>query len=374
MRVLVAVDKFKGTLRADQVVEAVARGWKAIRPGDKLVPFPVSDGGDGFGHLLAGHLRARMFSSGTQNAAHQSIRSEWWLDKKTGTAIVESATSIGLALLPRGKFHPFRLDTYGLGLVLRDVLKHSPKKILIGLGGSATNDGGFGMACALGWKFIDRKNKVMSSWTQLRSLKNIISPSPDFGLPEIIIASDCKNPLLGIRGATRIYGPQKGLRGKDLESAEANLSVLAVAFSKQFKSKHHLAPGAGAAGGLGFGILSFLRGKIASGFDLFSECSGFATSLKNSDLIISAEGSVDESSLMGKAVGEVISTAVKNKKPVVLLGGRVTLKEFSSQVVFAKGLTDLTSSERAMKNPKPYLELLSSLAALEVSSKLDSAK
>ncbi|MBL8995025.1 MAG: glycerate kinase, partial [Spirochaetia bacterium] len=361
MRVLVAVDKFKGTLRADEVTLAISRGWQKIRPKDQLIPFPISDGGDGFGELLSGHLGAKAHGAATQNAAHQKIHSKWWVHRKTGTAIVESAGSIGLALLPRGRYHPFELDTFGLGLVLRDVMRHSPKKILIGLGGSATNDGGFGMARALGWEFLDSRNHALTSWTQLHSLEKILRPKRMMSLPEIVIASDCKNPLLGPGGATRIYGPQKGLRGNELSIGDGNLSVLAKKFSRDFGKNLHLSAGAGAAGGLGFGILAFLNGRIESGFDLFSRYSGFENALKQAALVISAEGSVDDSSRMGKAVGEVLGAAVKNRKPLVLFGGRVMLRKFPKHVVFAKGLTDLTSAEKAMGNPKPYLELLSSL-------------
>lgn len=374
MRVLIAVDKFKGTLRADEVVKAVARGWRKIRPGDALVPFPVSDGGDGFGEILGAALGAGKYASTACDAARRKIRSHWWFDKKTGTAIVESASSIGLALLPRGRFHPFELDTFGLGLVLRDVLRHSPQKILIGLGGSATNDGGFGMARALGWKFLDRRGHELNAWTELGELIEIEAPKQDAALPEFVIASDCENPLLGPEGATSVYGPQKGLRKKDLAKAEANLARLAKVFQKQSGKQCHLKSGAGAAGGLGFGILGFLNGKVISGFKVFSEASNFQRALARSDLVISAEGSIDRSSLMGKAVGEVLKSSKRNRNPVVLLGGRASLEKFPAQVLFARGLTDLTNVKNAMKNPAPYLELLSSLAALEVSSKFDSEK
>lgn len=374
MRVLLAVDKFKGTLRADEVAEVIAHGWNAIRPKDKLIPFPVSDGGDGFGEILGRIRGAKRYVQSIRDAAGRKIKSHWWLDRKTKVAVIESASSIGLALLPRGRFHPFELDTTGLGMVLNEVLRHSPKKILIGLGGSATNDGGFGMARALGWRFLDRQGRELKVWTELGVLSKIQVPEKTGLLPEVIIASDCKNPFLGPKGATRIYGPQKGLRPKDLPVADSKLASLAKVFQKQFGKNHHETEGAGAAGGLGFGILGFLNGRIVSGFKVFSDASGFSEAIKKSDLVISAEGSIDASSLMGKAVGEVLKSAKMNRKPVVLLGGRVALKTFPAQVLFARGLTDLTSVEQAMSTPRPYLKLLGSLAALDVSFKLDSEK
>src|SRR5579871_4844392 len=146
LRILIAPDKFKGTLTAHQAAEHIALGWYAVRPDDKLELLPISDGGDGFGEVTAPLFSATARSTNTQDAAHRPCTAAWWWDAKNATAIVESARVIGLALLPPGEFHPFDLDTSGLAVVLRDAISAGASRLIIGIGGSATNDGGFGMA------------------------------------------------------------------------------------------------------------------------------------------------------------------------------------------------------------------------------------
>ena len=176
LRVLVVPDKFKGTLAAPVVARAIARGWHAARPKDLLQLLPMSDGGDGFGEIISRLLNARAQAVGTLDAAHRRIRARWWWARETHTAVIESARVIGLAMLPRGKHHPFEMDTFGLGPVLQAAFGKQCSRCLVGIGGSATNDGGFGMARALGWIFLDQAGRPIERWTDLRSLARIVSP------------------------------------------------------------------------------------------------------------------------------------------------------------------------------------------------------
>jgi len=155
LRVLIVPDKFKGTLTAQQAAEAIARGWSQTRNDDSIELLPMSDGGDGFGVVLSELLEAQVQSTKTVDAAHRPVVAEWWWEPRSATAIVEAARVNGLAQLPRGKFHPFELDTFGLGQVLREAVQAGAKRCVVGIGGSATNDGGFGMARAMGWEFIN---------------------------------------------------------------------------------------------------------------------------------------------------------------------------------------------------------------------------
>src|SRR5207245_1241211 len=147
----------------------------------------------------------------TVNAAHQPCQAAWWWQPKTKTAVIESANAIGLAMLPSNRFHPFQLDTLGLGLVLKAVAELGVRRCLIGIGGSATNDGGFGLARALGWEFLDERNEAIECWTELTSLTRVRAPRRSHWFDELVVAVDVQNPLLGLHGCTRVYGPQKGL-------------------------------------------------------------------------------------------------------------------------------------------------------------------
>ena len=212
MNVLIAPDKYKGTLTARAAADAMARGWRQVRPMDHLMLFPISDGGDGFGELVGASLGARTESVATVDAASQPCTAGWWWEPNSRTAVIEAAQANGLARLPAGKHHPFDLDTFGLGAVPAAARAKGAQRCLIGIGGSATNDGGFGMARSLGWTFFDERGTPIKRWTELHLLSRC-QPSKTAGWPdEILVAVDVQNPLLGPTGCTHVFGPQKGLR------------------------------------------------------------------------------------------------------------------------------------------------------------------
>jgi glycerate kinase len=369
MRVLIVPDTFKGTLIASDVCAAIAKGWKSARVGDQLDLLPMSDGGDGFGRAMSQLLKARMRSVRTLNAAHQPITAQWWWEPRQKTAIIESARVNGLALLPSKKFHPFQLDTFGLGRVLEDAARNGAKRCVIGIGGSATNDAGFGLARALGWKFLDGSGCELEQWWQLSQLVRVVPPGRAFKLP-ITVAVDVTNPLLGARGCSRIYGPQKGLRPQDMAFAEKNLRRLKVVLEQQLNLALATKPGAGAAGGLGFGLMAFAGASARSGFDMFAEAAHLEERIGQSDLVITGEGSVDRQTFMGKGAGRVARLCRKLKVPCVAFAGvvnapRKEVKLFSS--TFA--LTEITTSERAKKRPVYYLEKLSTMVAYNLTGR-----
>ena len=365
MNVLVVPDKFKGTLTASQAAEAIARGWRSVRPGDQLELLPMSDGGDGFGEIMSALLGAAPKMTSTIDAAHRRCDATWWFDEQTRTAIVESARIIGLGQLPRGKYHPFDLDTGGLGEVLQAAATHGAKRCIVGIGGSATNDAGFGMARELGWNFLDdERGRKLQRWTELHELFSVVRPSQPHLFDELIVAVDVENPLLGPEGCTRVYGPQKGLKPEEFPRAEQCLERLAAVLKQQLNLDFANTPGAGAAGGLGFGLLSFAAARLAGGFELFAEQARLAERMKHCDLVITAEGAIDRQTLMGKGVGQIAKLCRNAGIPCIAMAGVVQKRE-DAQTLFTQthALTDITSTEEAMTRADHWLGHLAARAA-----------
>ncbi len=364
LRVLIVPDKLKGTLTAQEAAEALAQGWRRARPRDALDLLPMSDGGDGFGEVCGALFRARLQAVDTVDAAHRPCRSQWWWKPGAGVAVVESARTIGLAMLPPGRFHPFDLDTYGLGAVVQAAARKRARRCLLGLGGSATNDGGFGLARALGWVFLDRERRPIERWTNLDRLNRIQAPRHSRWLDEIVVAVDVQNPLLGRRGATRIYGPQKGLHAEDFALAERCLGRLADVARRHFGRDSASEPGAGAAGGLGFGLLAFLGAKVDPGFDLFARLASLQQHLRAADLVVTGEGAIDSSTFMGKGAGQIAQCCRALRIPCVALAGAV-LHPTGARRHFTDvhSLTEMTSAREAKAQPARWLARLAERVA-----------
>lgn len=338
-----------------EAAAAISHGWRRVRPGDAVRCLPISDGGDGFGHLLGELLKLKRRRVRTVDAAHRDCTTVFWFDSEPGIAIVESARTVGLAMLPVGEFHPFELDTFGLGAVLRAASSQSGR-VLVGIGGSATNDGGFGMARALGWNFYDRRGKPIESWVRLDRLVRVERAfGRHFGC-ELSVAVDVTNPLLGPRGCSRVYGPQKGLRPRDIRKAEACLERLAAVVAECLGRDFSEVPGSGAAGGLGFGLQAFCGANLQPGFELFARYAGLEEHLRMADVVVTGEGSIDDSTLMGKGVGQLAERCRKRKVPCLGIGGLVSaaVKE-SGLFVHTCELTELTTRAAAMARPRFWL-------------------
>jgi glycerate kinase len=363
LNVLIAPDKFKGTLSAGAAAAAIARGWRQVRPQDTLVLLPITDGGDGFGEVVGRSLGGIRQSVRTIDAAHQACRARWWHADSIRTAVIESAEVIGLARLKRDRFHPFELDTFGLGSVLRTAADRGVKRCLVGIGGSATNDGGFGLARALGWQFLDRPGRSLARWTELDGLHDLRPPPGTLGFTQLLVAVDVQNPLLGPRGATRVYGPQKGLRPADFRHAECCLRRLAKVMTDRFGRRFERQPGSGAAGGLGFGLLAFAGGKLVPGFDLFARQADLARCLRGADLVLTGEGALDDSTFMGKGVGQIARQCRQLGIRCIGLGGAVALSA-AQQRWFARtfALTQVTNVERAKVEAARWLAELAAMA------------
>jgi glycerate kinase len=291
---------------------------------------PMADGGDGFGEIVGHLLNAQRQECLTIDSAGQTRRAAWWFASTTRTAIIETAQANGLALLPSNPCHPFELDTFGIGALLKAATRAEARRIYVGLGGSATNDGGFGFARALGWTFWNSRGTELRAWTELLQLTRVQAPAQRLPTTtELVIAVDVSNPLLGPSGATRVYGPQKGLRASDLRIVEDCLTRLAHVTEQLLQHDFAIEPGSGAAGGLGFALRAFCGGKFQPGAEVFSALAGLAQRIDNADLIITGEGAFDHQSLMGKGVGTVAQACARAGKRCLCLAGSICTEPMS---------------------------------------------
>lgn len=362
IRILIVPDKFKGTLTAQEVCAAMADGWRSGRLQDKLDLLPMSDGGDGFGEILAALLHARRQKIKTVDAAHRPTVAAWWWDPDKKLAIIESAQVIGLAKLPAKKFHPFQLDTFGLGAVLRESVRLGAKSCLVGIGGSATNDGGFGLARALGWKFLNQQGWELEQWWQLTQLHRIVPPPQKLNL-RLTVAADVANPLLGRHGCSRVYGPQKGLRPEDMAQAEKCLRRMSTCLKLQHGKVHATTPGTGAAGGLGFGLMAFANASSRPGFEVFAQAASLAKRIRHSDLVITGEGAIDRQTYMGKGVGQVGRLCKHLGVPCVALAGVIQGPPNRQFFWKTKALTEITTLRAAESSAQRHLKKLAASVA-----------
>jgi glycerate kinase len=321
MRILIAPDKFKGALNALEVAENIEKGLSEVLPAAKIEIVPMADGGEGTAEVICNAGAG----SWSQCKAHDPLGRQieagygWIADEKL--AVMEMSEAAGMRRLFQTELDPVRATTFGVGEMILDASNHGAKQIIIGLGGSATNDGGFGMARALGFRFFEQERELEGAVSELIKLKRIEAPK-QLDLPKIIAAVDVRNPLLGTNGATRVFGPQKGATKEKIDMLERALTTLADVVAKEFGFDYRDEPGAGAAGGLGFGLMSFCGAKIQSGFDVVAEAVGLELKMKDADLVITGEGSLDRQTLEGKTPAGVARLARKLGKRVFAIVGR----------------------------------------------------
>ncbi|GAB7105566.1 glycerate kinase [Streptomyces phaeofaciens JCM 4814] len=326
-RVLVAADKFKGSLTAVEVAERVTAGLRRAVPDVEVEALPVADGGDGTvdAAVAAGFERRETRVAGPlghEVTAAFAVRGD--------TAVVEMAEASGLQRLPAGVFAPLTASTYGSGELLRAALDAGVRTIVFGVGGSATTDGGAGMLSALGARFLDEDGEpVAPGGGGLAELAraDLSGLDPRLSTVELVLASDVDNPLTGPKGAPAVYGPQKGASPDDVEALDSALAhyakVLEGAVGPE-AARYAAAPGAGAAGGIGFGAL-LLGARFRAGIEVMLDVLGFAPALERAELVITGEGSLDEQTLHGKAPAGVAAAARAAGKEVVAVCGRLAL-------------------------------------------------
>jgi glycerate 2-kinase len=329
MRIVVAPDKFKGSLTAVQVAEAVSAGLTHSRNDIETTLLPVADGGDGTvaAALSVGYSPVRVDAVGPTG---EPLTTTYAVDEVNGVAVVELAAVVGLDLLPGGILEPLRSSTHGLGLVVREALRRGVGELVLGVGGSASTDGGAGMVQAMGGRLHDRDGReVPAGGAALRDVARVdVGPVTELvGSTAVMVASDVDNPLLGPRGAAAVFGPQKGATARDIEVLEAGLTVWERAVQEATGRDVAGQPGAGAAGGAGFAALAVLGAQIRPGIQLVLELVGFEKAVAGADLVVTGEGSLDEQSLAGKAPVGVAEAARAHGVPVVAVAGRSSLTD-----------------------------------------------
>jgi len=320
MRILIANDKFKGSLPAEKVGFHIKNSLIAVFPAAEFDLCPIADGGEGTALAMTTALAGDWVSTPTEDAQGRPISAHFGWVPGTNTAVMEMSSASGLALVQEIELNPLVASTLGTGILIKKALEMGAIRILIGIGGSATNDGGLGVALALGYTFKKEGKSFNPTLATLLEADAIEKPAtlPSF---ELIVACDVDNPLLGPCGATRIYGPQKGVR--DFAWFEDRLEHLADLVRRDLGVDPRDVPGAGAAGGLGFGLMAFLGGKLVGGFDMVSSQLGLEARVAAADLIITGEGRLDEQSLQGKGPVGIARLARKLGKPVVGVAGSI---------------------------------------------------
>ena len=354
MRVVLAPDCFTGTIGASDAAAALAAGWWRIRPDDELVLVPMSDGGPGFLDVLPGRLVTVLVEDPLARPTLASYR----LDGTT--AYVESAQACGLHLLGEQDRDPAMTTTYGVGQLVLAAVEAGARRVVIGLGGSATNDGGAGFLAALG---VRREGpdgeRLAPGCLPLAHATRLVGTPPAV---ELVAATDVDNPLLGEHGATHVFAAQKG--GRDLDALEAALAHWADLVEPHLRPARDL-PGAGAAGGLGFAILA-AGGTRASGVELVAKAVGLPQALVGADLVITGEGSFDWQSLRGKVVSGVAAGAAEEGVPCVVIAGRTSVgrrEAAAAGVEAAYSQMDEVGLEAALAAPDESLATVASSVA-----------
>jgi glycerate kinase len=322
MQLLVVPDSFKESLSAKEVADAIARGIHSVNPEITVKQLPFSDGGEGALDLLQNLFEGELVTTSTIDAMGRSIKAPYFRFADRKAAWIELSQASGLAQIEVDQRNPMLASTYGTGLQIRHALDHGAEEIYLGIGGSATNDGGTGILSALGGLFSDAEGEMLlPGGGFLTELDHIdVEAIPQFQLK---VACDVNNPLLGKQGATAVYGPQKGVTPEMEPPLEAGLTNFSKHIELLTQKSVAEVPGAGAAGGCAAGLHGLLGAELVSGFELLAELSQLEEQIAASDLIITAEGRIDGQSLEGKLPVGVAKLAKKHDKPVVVLAGSI---------------------------------------------------
>ena len=363
MKIVIATDSYKGTLRADEVCDIISDEIKRYISDVIVRKKPMADGGEGT-------AKALMAATGGQWIPQEVMGPLGTMRVKAGfvwlpdqTAVVEMASASGLELLLTEQMDPMKTTTYGTGELIKAAIEYGSRKILLAVGGSATVDGGLGAAMTTGWKFLDgNEEPVPLGGCGLEKIAKIVPPFNDNQEPiPVEVLCDVDNPLCGTNGAATIYGPQKGATPEMVERLEAGLSHLAQLVSEQLHRDIVHVPGAGAAGGLAAGAIAFMNAKLVSGIETVMLHSNLRKELESADWVITGEGCFDRQSLSGKVVAGVLKMARQSNTHVAVLAGQVNIptEEYSKigiDIAIATKPEDMPLNE-ALKNSRTLLRL-----------------
>ncbi|MDG9927190.1 MULTISPECIES: glycerate kinase [unclassified Pseudomonas] len=324
MKVVIAPDSFKESLSAPEVAVAIARGWRQVFADADILLRPMADGGEGTVDAVLAATGGERRECQVRDPMGRPVSAHWgWLGEEGG-AVLEMAAASGLHRVPKAQRDATRASSYGTGELIREALDAGPRRIILGLGGSATNDGGAGLLQALGVRFLDAAGRDLAPGGAALADLARIDPAgldPRLAGVELLIAADVDNPLCGPRGASRVFGPQKGADAAQVEMLDAALAHYAQVAVTALGEDHSDFPGTGAAGGLGFAARAFLGASFRPGIELVAELSGLVEALRGADLLITGEGRLDSQSLHGKTPVGVARLARAAGVPVLALVG-----------------------------------------------------
>lgn len=326
MKIVIAPDSFKDSLRSGEVCKAVEEGIRSVLPDAEIISVPMADGGEGTVDAVIAAKGGTYKTIDVTGPLGETVKASYAVLSNGKTAIMEMASASGLELVPPDRRNPLLTTTYGTGELIASILSEGIYDIIIGIGGSATVDGGCGMAQALGYDFLDKDgNKIPFGGGGLAKLTDI-SVENVCGLlkkAKIRVAGDVYNPLLGTNGAARVFAPQKGASPEAVEELEKGLANLAAVWRLKGLADSISEPGDGAAGGLGAGLRVFCNAKLCSGSELMIEITGLAKKLEGVDLIITGEGQSDSQTFSGKLCSAVAALGREKRIPVLLLSGSI---------------------------------------------------
>ena len=362
MKIVIAPNALKGCMTAAQATEALARGVARISPDLEIVRIPVADGGDGLAEVLVDALHGVEQTAVVTGPLGDPVAAAFCHVPVRRLAAIEMATASGLALLPKERRNPLRTTTLGTGELIRGALDLGIAHLIVGIGGSATHDGGIGMATGLGARFLDESDQpVEPVGGALGAIRRIDLSQLDRRLTRlrVEVICDVDNPLLGERGAAQVYGPQKGATPDQVRMLDAGLANLATVIERDLDLNVRDLPGAGAAGGLGAGLKAFLNAELRRGVDLVLDLVGLDEQLRDADLVLTAEGQIDFQTAFGKAPAGVAERARAHGVPCIAIAGSVgsdldALYDRGIHAIFSL-CPGPVSLEQAMANGGPYL-------------------
>ncbi|MBV5313277.1 MAG: glycerate kinase [Prolixibacteraceae bacterium] len=341
MRIVIAPDSFKECLTATRVAESISEGIRLVFPNAEIIRIPFADGGEGTVEALVTATSGRIVPTPSVDALNRPIQSFYGVLGDGKTAVIEMAATSGLEKLSPLERNPLITSTFGTGLLIEAAMEAGFRKIILGIGGSATNDGGAGMAQALGFGLLNQKGKSIGagggSLTEVHSIHKT-HVHPFLRETSITVACDVRNTLLGNSGATRVFGPQKGATPEMIETLEINMTHFAGILFQEFGINFAEIPGSGAAGGLGAGLMAFCNAKIVSGFELISQLTHLEEQINQATLVFTGEGKIDSQTAFGKTVSGVAKLGRKYAVPVIALAGIV---EDDLEELYNQGITSV---------------------------------
>jgi glycerate kinase len=360
MKVLIAPDSYKGSLTASEVAEYIAQGVRDAVPDAEIGKIPLADGGEGTVDAFLQAAGGEKVELAVTGPLGERVKSFFGILEDGTTAVIEMAAASGLMLVEKDRLNPLKTTTFGTGELIRAALDRGCTKIIIGLGGSATNDGGAGMAMALGARLLDERGEVISfGGGELKRIRTIDVSGMDARIVscEFVIASDVTNPLCGPRGASAVFGPQKGATPDMAAALDDHLRHYGSLIESQLGVKVLEVEGAGAAGGLGAGALAFLRAEMRRGIEIVFDVTQFETRVREADVVFTGEGRTDSQTAFGKAPVGVAMLAKKYRKPVVCISGGISddvdsLYEHGLDVVIGATQAPMALEEAIAKSPR----------------------